>query len=104
MKDILNNISELVNKYDSGEWVSVDNLRVILRELSSGYYYLTKFNIEYAREWNMEVYNFKGSDAAGQRFADLKVPELRHTRKILTAVSKVLDSIRSEIAIIRTES
>jgi len=104
MTEILNKISQIITKYDGGEWESLENLRILLRELSSNYYYLTKHNIEYAQAWNMQVYNFKGSNAAAQTFADLKVPELRITRKILMAADRVINSIRSEISIIKIES
>ena len=104
MDKILNTISEIITHYESGEWVSIDDLRLLLRRLSANHYYLTKYNIEYARAHNMEIYNFKGSDAAGQRFAELKVPELRITRKILSSVDRVLNSMRSEISIIKLEN
>lgn len=103
MNEILDKIDSTIILYEQGTWVSSDNLRKLLRELSANYYHLTKLNIEYAQDWNMVVYNFKGSDASGQRFAELKVPELRMTRKILQATDKVLNSMRSEIGIIRAE-
>ena len=104
MEDILENISKIIETYESGSWQSVENLRVLLRELSANYYYLTKFNIEAAQDWNKEVYKFKGSNAAGETFADLTVPELRITRKILAAADRVLNSIRSEISTINKEA
>jgi len=103
MNEILNKITTIIETYDSGSWQSVDNLRVLLRELSANYYYLTKINIEAAQDWNKEVYKFKGSNAAGVTFADLTVPELRITRKILSAADRVLNSIRSEISTINKE-
>lgn len=104
MNDILNKITDTINRYESGEWLSVDNLRVLLRELSANYYHLTQYNIEYGQDFNREVYKFKGSNAAANSFAEISVPGLRVTRKILTATGKVIDSMRSEIAIIRNES
>ena len=104
MNEILNKISDIIETYESGSWQSVDNLRVLLRELSANYYYLTKFNIEFAQEHNKAIYKFKGTDAAGNRFAELTVPELRITRKILSAADRVLNSIRSEISTINKEA
>jgi len=103
MQEILNKIDTIIIDYEMGVWVSSENLRVLLRELSANYYYLTKLNIEFAQQHNMVIYNFKGSDAGGQRFAELKVPELRKSRKILYATAIVLNSIRSEIGLIRAE-
>lgn len=104
MKEILNKISQIVIEYEGGSWVSVDNLRVMLRELTANHYHLTKYNIEYGKQHNMEIYNFKGSDVAGKRFAELKVPELRETRKILSTAKNVIDSMRSELSIIKNET
>lgn len=104
MDNILNKISEIITKYETGEWQSVDNLRVLLRQLSTNHYHLTKYNVEYGQEHNKAIYKFKGTDAAGQRFAELTVPELRITRKILTTVNIVINSMRSEISIIKSES
>ena len=103
MNEILDKIDEIIIEYDGGKWYSADDLRLILRSLSVNYYYLTKHNIEYAQSHNMVIYNFKGSDAAGQRFAELKVPELRKTRKLLMAADRVINSIRSEISILKKE-
>ena len=103
MDKILNEIAIIIADYQGGQWQSADNLRENLRELSCNHYYLTGFNIKAAEEWNAIVYKYDGSDAASQRFANLHCPELRKSRKILIAVSKVLDSMRSEIGILRQE-
>lgn len=99
----LKKIGDLIDTYESGAWQSADNLRVMLRELSSNYYYLTKHNIEYFNSHNAVQYKHKGSVSAGLILANEQVPELRMTRKILYSTSKVIDSMRSEIGILRTE-
>jgi hypothetical protein len=104
MNDILKNISETIDRYESGEWLSADNLRKLLRELSADYYKLTQYNIEYAQDFNREVYKYQGSNAAANAYAEISVPGLRVTRKILLATGKVMDSMRSEIGILRNES
>jgi hypothetical protein len=104
MNDTLNKITEIIDRYESGEWLSAENLRGLLRELSTNYYRLTQFNIEFAQDFNREVYRFKGTNAAANAYAEISVPGLRVTRKILLATGKVLDSMRSEIGILRNES
>ena len=104
MEETLNKISELIERYESGTWQSVANLRIILRELSTYNYRLTKFNIEYFQDHNAVQYKHKGTVSAGLILANEQVPELRMTRKILFATSKVIDAVRSEIAILRTEN
>lgn len=104
MEDILKKISDIIETYESGTWQSAENLRVMLRELSANYYFLTKINIESFNKHNAVQYDYKGSVAAGLIFANLLVPELRMTRKILFATSKCVDAIRSELSIIKNEN
>jgi len=103
MEKILNKISDIIERYESGEWVSVENLRIMLRELSSNYYFLTKYNIEAFNLHNACQYKHKGSVSAGLILANEQEPSLRLTRKILFATSKVIDAMRSEIGILKNE-
>lgn len=103
MKEILDKISEIIIKYDGGEWQSVDNLRLLLRELSANYYYLTKYNIEAFQRHNAIQYMHKGAVGRGLILANEQVPELRKTRKLLMAADRVINSIRSEISTINKE-
>ncbi len=104
LDSILNKAHEIIHEYASGKWQSVDRLRELLRELSFCHYAVTKVNIEAAQDFNKEVYKFKGSNAAAVNFAELTVPELRITRKLLITYSKQIDSMRSEISTINKES
>lgn len=103
MNDILTKISDIIETYESGAWVTSDNLRAMLRELSSNHYYLTKINIEAYNEHNAVRFKHDGSVASGLILADKEVPELRMTRKLLDAVDHVLWSMRSELSIIKRE-
>lgn len=107
MKDlegILNSITELIEHYESGAWVSVDELRQMLRELTSNIYYLTKEDIEAYRAHNEILHSFDGSVARAQIEADKSIPELRMTRKIIASANRVADAMRSELSIIKNES
>lgn len=104
MDKILIKISDLIETYESGSWQTVDNLRVMHRELVSYNYYLTKHNIEYFQQYNAIRYKHKGSVASGNILAEEQIPELRMIRKIMEAVENVMWSMRSEISIIKRES
>lgn len=103
MQKILNKITSIIKTYESGVWVSSETLRIMSRELSCNMYYLTKHNIEAFKDWNKIVYNFKGSNAAGETLAHNKVPELRMTRKILESARGVSISMNNELGIIKKE-
>ncbi len=104
MEEILNKITSIIETYESGVWVSADNLRVMLRELTANNYYLTKYNIEYFQKFNAIQYKHKGSVASGKILAEEQVPELRIIRKIMEATENVMWSMKSELSIIKNEN
>ena len=103
MTEILDKITPLINTYEGGEWQSADSLREMLRELSSQYYYLTKYNIEAFQRYNGIRFLHDGSVASGTIIAEKQCPELRITRKILEATKHVLIAMGSELSIIKSE-
>lgn len=103
MEEILTKIDDIIITYQSGAWVSSENLRIMLRELVANKYHLTKHNIEAFREWNIIVYNFKGSNAAGETKAHHDIPELRMTRKILEACKDNIMGMQQELSIIKND-
>ena len=104
MEAILSKITEIIETYESGAWQSVDNLRVLLRNLTTCNYHLTKHNIEYFQKYNEVQYRHKGSVSAGKILAEEQVPELRMARKIMEATDNVIWSMRSELSIIKNET
>ena len=104
MQEILQKITNLIETYESGVWVSAENLRIMLRELTANNYYLTKHNIEYFRDYNAIQYKHKGSVASGKILAEEQVPELRQIRKIMETTDNVIWSMRSELSIIKKEN
>jgi ABC-type uncharacterized transport system substrate-binding protein len=103
MDEILNKISNIIVTYESGEWKSAENLRVLLRELTSNIYYLTKYNIEYHEQHNAVQYKHKGSVSSGLILANEQFPELRMLRKIIESANNVARSITMELSIIKNE-
>ncbi len=104
MIGILSKVDEIIEQYESGTWASVDTLRVMLRNLTTCNYHLSKENIEYHRKYNAVLHLHKGSVASGKILAEEQVPELRQLRKIMEAIDNVIWSMRSELSIIKNES
>ena len=103
MQEVLNKTSELIARYRSGEWLSVDKLRDLLRELSICHYEITSINIDAYNDWTSIIYNRDKnvSVASAKVRADFEVPELRMTRKLLETLKNVLMSIQQELSIIK---
>jgi len=103
MITILNNITECVQLYESGTYLTKEKLLDLNRRLSSNIYYLTKHNIEAFEKFNSIIYNSKKSVARATVDAHQEIPELRMTRKILEACKGVSISINNELSIIKNE-
>lgn len=104
METLLEDIHNIIENYESGEWQSTETLRVMQRKLTSYNYYLSKYNIEYFQKYNAIQYLHKGSVSSGKILAEEQVPELRMIRKIMESIENVMWSMRSELSIIRKES
>ena len=104
MEEILEKISDLIETYESGSWQSVENLRVMQRELSANIYYLTKHNIEAFNKWNGIIHNEATSHTKAVTKANYEVPELRMSRKILETARGVSIAMNSELSILKKES
>ena len=104
MNEILNKISDIITRYESGEWETTDSLREMLRELTSNIYFLSKFNIEFHEKHNAVQYKHKGSVSSGLILANEQYPELRMLRKITEAANNVKSSMIMELSIIKNEN
>lgn len=97
MTETLNKIERVVIAYESGEYISQENLIKMQRRLNTSMYHLTGFNVSAFQKWNSIVYNSDKSNAAAKVEADEMVPELRMTRKILETSKGVSIAINSEL-------
>jgi len=90
LSQVLQTISDIIEEYESGAWVNAERLKELHRVLTSNMYYLTMLQIEYNREWN-RIYHVSlhKTNAAKEKEADDKVPELYMCRKILDAAKGV---------------
>jgi hypothetical protein len=104
MEEILNKITDIIETYESGAWQTKENLRILLRELTSNIYFLTKYNIEYHEKHNATQYKHKGSVASGIILANEQYPELRMLRKIMESANNVARSITMELSILNKEN
>jgi len=104
MEQTLENITALIDTYEGGSFQTAENLRELLRSLTTNLYHLTKHNIEYHEKHNAVQYKHKGSVSSGLILANEQVPELRMTRKILEASNNVARSMTMELSILKKES
>ena len=98
-------INEIIEEYESGAYVTQHALSEAHRKLVSNMYYLTKFQVEFQRDWQKNYYlSAETSNAAKERMADDKVPELYMCRKILEAAKGVSISMGYELGIMKNEA
>ena len=103
LHEILNKVGLIIDTYESGRFLSLEDLQKSHRVLVGLNYRLTIFNIDYFQQHNTIMYEFKGSAAKGKVFADEAIPEIRMLRKIMEAIDSVMWSMRSEISTAKKE-
>lgn len=91
---VLRTISDIVARYQSGEFLTPETLRELHRELSTNLYYLNQFRCHFKDEWDRAYLECKESTAAAKtRYADREVKELYYCRKLAEAGRDVSISI-----------
>ena len=104
LQAILDQINSAVDKYHVLTLKMVVEQSEILRELTTGLYFLEQHRIEANEKWNSTYFQSQGkTNAAKEREADIKCPEIYKIRRIMTGGYKVVDSIRSTISVNRKE-
>lgn len=104
MEKHLENITNLIDRYNTLSISSAPELSHILRQLTCELFYLEKFRSEYQELHNGIMHDFKGSVAASLILANEKYPELYMLRRIMNAAYRVVDALRSNISVIKKEN
>jgi len=98
LDEVLESITDVIKRYESGQYFSQEKLVEAQRVLSSNIYYLSKLQVDFRAEWQKEYYNSdQPSAVAKEREADKKVPELYACRKIIDTAKGVSISIAQEL-------
>lgn len=95
MNEILENITAIINTYESGEF---KDLHVMHRQLTCNMYYLSQEQVKAHQEWNKQYYLCKSTvNAVKERHANKLVPELYLCRKIYEASKSVSIAMSLEV-------
>lgn len=95
MEEILNNITAIINTYESGEFKDLYKMH---RQLTCNLYYLSQEQVKSHQEWNKQYYLSKATTNAGkERECDKLVPELYLCRKIMETAKGVSIAMGYEI-------
>lgn len=96
---VLDTISDIIENYEQGAYLTPELLKEAQRKLSANIYWLTEINVHEFNEWNEFVYRFEGSNAAAQVAANRKFPFVRMTRKLIEAARNVNIAMSNELKI-----
>lgn len=100
LTEVLEKINKAVSDYETKELGLIHDQAEILRNLSTGIYFLAEHKTYYHNLWMALYFQCKETTAAAkERFADKNCPELYKVRQIMAAATKVQDSLRSTISI-----
>lgn len=104
LETVMSSIDEIVEKYESGEWLVEGKLADLHKSLAINVYFLTKFQIEANKKFNGLVYSSEATSVARARAeAEEQVPELYQCRKIIEALKNISISMTHELNILKQE-
>lgn len=103
MDEHLERLTDAIQEYESGTYLTKESLREVLRIITSEIYFLTQHQIEAKNAYNSFMYDWSGPVARGEIFAHQEVPELYQLRYILRSAQNVVQSIIMEISILNKE-
>jgi len=105
LKEVLNGINEAIDAYHTLKLHLVSDQSEILRKLSCNLAFLEEHRIEAHEKWQSTYFQSTGkTNAAKEREADLKVPELYKIRRIMTGAKVVNDAVRSTIGVYKKQN
>jgi hypothetical protein len=104
LEDALNKMGQAIQRYETCKLSLVADQSEILRDLSTSLYHLADFRVRFHEDWMSFYLHSKGkSEAAKEREADMKCPELYKIRQMMSAGQKVLESVRSTLSASKNE-
>lgn len=104
LEEVLNNLSDAVNRYQNIPLIEVKELSEILREIGCNLAYLTTLRTEYYSKYQSVKFHSKGtSEAAKTKEAEWQVQELDEIRKILRHYGELQRDIRTQISLHKNE-
>ena len=100
LNEVLENLSDVVERYQNVPLIETESLSEILRDLGCNLSYLVQLRKEYYIKFQSVYFNSQATtNAAREREAEMKVPELDEVRKILRHYSDLQSDIRTQISL-----
>jgi len=100
LEEVLNNLNNVVLRYQNVQLIETYELSEILRDLGCNLSYLVQLRKDYYHDFQSVVFQSKGnSQSAKIKEAEFKVPELDEIRKILRHYSELQKDIRTQISL-----
>ena len=104
LEEVLQNLSEIVDRYQNVPLIETHVLSEILRDLGCNLSYLVQLRKEYYGKFQSVIFQSNGtSQAAKLKEAEFKVPELDEIRKILRHYSELQKDLRTQISLYKQD-
>lgn len=99
----LEKYDQIVANYESISFDDVNGTTVLMKDMSICLSYLTMERVGFQKMWNAAVFTFKGTNAAGEKYANEQYPQLYRLRRIHEAGKTIIDTMRSHVNLLKQE-
>lgn len=98
LDEILERINKAKDAYDILKLSQISEQSEILRSLSISYSDLNDHRVKAKETWDFHYFEHQGSNAAREKYADLKCSELYLLRRTMESTKVLIEAVRSTIS------
>jgi len=103
LEKVLKQYNSIIDTYYSLQYSESEQIMELLKNLSIVLSYLETHRVEAHKEWTAIVFKREGSVAAAEVEAHTSVPQLYQLRRIMQAGYRIVDAMRSNISLVKSE-
>lgn len=105
MTDALQEYRNIVTSWKETPFDELNQSAELMKDMAIVLSDLTMHKIEFKKQWNAHIFKRPPGEsiASAERAADNAVPELAELREIIRAGNNILDAIRSQVSLLKSE-
>lgn len=105
LEDTLKETTQIIQTWKETPFDDLNQSAELMKDMAIVLYELTRHKVKFKKDWNAKCFSLRDdmSVAAAEREANISVPELDTIRQVIRAGNNILDSIRSQVSLLKTE-
>ena len=106
LQEALEECTNTVHTWKETPFDDINQTAELMKDMAVIIYELTRHKVKFKEQWNAKCFELREdlSNAAAEKVANKEYPELDKIRQVIRAANNVLDSLRSQVSLLKNES